>query len=60
MVPPNDWSLWGTSPWGAMTTGLDGYARREWLPGVEPDTEAKEGVQAAPEAPKSYREEKHE
>ena len=39
---------------------LCGWWFREWLPGAEPDAEAREGVQPAPEAPKSYREDKHE
>lgn len=45
VVPPNDWSNFAKSPWGANCLGLDGYARRDFLPGVEPDIEAKEGPQ---------------
>ena len=43
IVPPNDWTNFGKSPWGAMALGIDGYARREWMPGVEPDDEFKDG-----------------
>lgn len=52
VVPPNDWSLFGKSPWGAMATGRDGYARREWLPDAEPDAEARDGVPPSPDAPR--------
>ena len=52
IVPPNDWTHFQKSPWGAMCTGRDGYARREWLPGVEPDVEAKEGPKPPDDAPK--------
>lgn len=45
VVPPNDWTNFAKSPWGATVKGLDGYARREFLPGVEPDVESKEGPQ---------------
>ena len=54
IVPPNDWRNWQKSPWGAMVEGLDGYARREWLSGVEPDLEFKQGPQASEDAPKRY------
>ena len=54
VVPPNDWRNFAKSPWGAMCSGLDGYARREWLPGVEPDIESKEGPRPADDAPKVY------
>lgn len=54
IVPPNDWKNFGKSPWGANCIGLDGYARREWMPGIEPDTEAKEGPKPSKDAPKKY------
>ena len=54
VVPPNDWTNFAKSPWGANCTGLDGYARREWLPGVEPDAEAKEGPKPSDDAPRVY------
>ena len=54
IVPPNQWANWQTSPWGNMVEGRDGYARREWMPGVSPDCEFLEGPQAAPDAPKRY------
>ncbi len=56
IVPPNQWSFWQTSPWGNMVGGRDGYARREWMPGVEPDKEFLEGPQAAVDVPRRYRE----
>lgn len=56
IVPPNDWRNWQKSPWGATCEGLDGYARREWMPGVQPDKEFLEGPQVSPEAPKRYSE----
>ena len=54
IVPPNQWSNWQTSPWGNMVGGRDGYARRQWMPGVTPDKEFLEGPQAASDAPKRY------
>lgn len=54
IVPPNQWSNWQTSPWGNMVGGRDGYARRDWMPGVTPDKEFLEGPQAAEDAPKRY------
>ena len=54
IVPPNNWENVFKSPWGANCTGLDGYARREWLPGVEPDEEAKNGIQPAEDAPRDW------
>ncbi|MBQ3106172.1 MAG: methylenetetrahydrofolate reductase C-terminal domain-containing protein [Eggerthellaceae bacterium] len=43
VVPPNDWRNFAKSPWGATCLGIDGYARRDFLPGVEPDIEFPEG-----------------
>ncbi|MBQ6586150.1 MAG: methylenetetrahydrofolate reductase C-terminal domain-containing protein [Coriobacteriales bacterium] len=54
VVPPNDWSNFGKSPWGATATGRDGYARRMWLPGVEPDDAADGGIPPADDAPKVW------
>ena len=54
VVPPNDWSLFGKSPWGATATGRDGYARRQWLPDAEPDAEATDGVKPSPDAPRVH------
>ncbi|MBQ9068599.1 MAG: methylenetetrahydrofolate reductase C-terminal domain-containing protein, partial [Eggerthellaceae bacterium] len=54
IVPPNNWANVFKSPWGAQATGLDGYARRQWVLGFEPDEEAKNGVQPNDNAPKDY------
>ena len=54
VVPPNDWTNFAKSPWGAMVSGLDGYARRDFLPGVEPDIEFKEGPKPPDDAPRVY------
>ena len=54
IVPPVNWANIFKSPWGANRTGLDGYARRQWLPGVEPDEEAKSGIQPSEDAPQDY------
>ena len=56
IVPPNNWANWQKSPWGATVKGIDGYARREWMPGVEPDKEFKEGPKVPADAPKRYSE----
>ena len=55
IVPPNDWLGWQKSPWGAMVEGLDGYARRDWMPGVEPDREFLEGPQASKKAARRFK-----
>lgn len=51
VVPPNDWTNFNTSPWSNNALGRDGYARREFLPGIEPDLEAREGPRPADGSP---------
>ncbi|NTU89528.1 MAG: methylenetetrahydrofolate reductase [Actinobacteria bacterium] len=52
VVPPNNWTNFAKSPWSNNVHGRDGYCRREWLPGVEPDVEFKEGPKPADDAPR--------
>ncbi|MBP5314096.1 MAG: methylenetetrahydrofolate reductase C-terminal domain-containing protein, partial [Eggerthellaceae bacterium] len=54
IMPPNDWSNFTTSPWGNNALGKDAYARREFLPGIEPDIESKEGPRPDAGAPRIY------
>lgn len=52
IVPPNDWANFAKSPWGANSIGRDGYARREWMPGVDPDEESIKGPKPPEDAPR--------